>query len=110
MRRAPSLAPSRASRSGAPWRSSGSPQRLAERLAGCAALAQALVEIAEREPGGGEAGRDLDRLRQQVGGGGEIAARGEVARELKPAVGQKVAGGEEQRAVMGIRLLPLPMP
>ena len=38
------------------------------------AVAEIVANGAEREPGGGEGGRELDRLRQDIGGAGEVAA------------------------------------
>ena len=52
--------------------------------------------LAEREPGGGEIRRQLDRLHQKIGGGGQIALQLQVAREIEPAVGHQIAGGEKQ--------------
>jgi hypothetical protein len=63
---------------------------------GCA-VAKPLVHLPEAEPGGGEVGRPLDRLREQIGGGLQIAARREVARMLITPIGDQVAGGEEER-------------
>ena len=61
-------------------------------------LAELLADFAEREPGRGEIRRQLDRLLQQVGGGGEIALQLQVAREIIAAVGNEIAGGQEQAA------------
>ena len=60
------------------------------------ALAELFANFAEREPGRGKAGRQLDRLQQQIGGGGEIALHLQIAREIEPPVGNHVAGGQEQ--------------
>ena len=59
-------------------------------------LAELLADFAEREPGRGKTGREFDRLLQQIGGGDEIALELQVARKFKPAVGNQIAGGQEQ--------------
>jgi hypothetical protein len=51
--------------------------RRAKRRHRAVAIAEPVADGAEREPGGGEARRRLDRLRQNIGRGGKIAARGE---------------------------------
>ena len=55
-------------------------------------VAEIVANGAEREPGGGEVGRKLDRLRQDIGGAGEIALRGVIERPLVAAVGDQIAG------------------
>ncbi len=60
------------------------------------ALAELFADFAEREPGGGKTGRKLGRLKQEIGGGGEIALELQIARKIKPAVGNQIAGGQEQ--------------
>ena len=47
---------------------------------------------AEREPGGGEAGRGLHHLRQNIGGRGRIAALQIIQRPLVAPVGDQIAG------------------
>ena len=47
---------------------------------GAGAVAEPVADGAEREPGGGEVRRQLDRLRQNIGGSEEIAARRQVDR------------------------------
>ena len=51
---------------------------------------------AEGEPGRGEIRRQLDRLQQEIGRAGEIAAQLQVAGEIVAAVGDQIAGGQEQ--------------
>ena len=63
---------------------------------GLVALAELLADFAEREPGRGEIRRELERLCQQVGGGGQVALELEVAGEFEAAVGDEIAGGQEQ--------------
>ena len=70
--------------------------RLAERRDRGLALAELLADFAEREPGRGKIRRELGRLQQQVGGGGEIALQLQIAREFEAAVGNQIAGGQEQ--------------
>ena len=70
--------------------------RLPERRDRRIALAELLANFAEREPGRGKAGREFDRLQQQIGGGDEIALELQVAREIEPPVGNQIAGGQEQ--------------
>ncbi len=85
-------APSSISRRLAPCRSSGSAfPGFAKRRDRRVALAELFADFAEREPGGGEAGRKLGRLQQQVGGGGKIAFQLQVAREIEPPVGNQIA-------------------
>ena len=79
--------------------------RFAKRRDRRVALAELLANFAEREPGGGKAGRELDGLQQQIGGGDEIALQLQVAREFEPAVGDQIAGGQEQ--ARGHRLEPI---
>ena len=45
---------------------------------------------------GSEIRRQLDRLHQKIGGGGQIALQLQIAREIEPAVGHQIAGGEKQ--------------
>ena len=59
-------------------------------------LAEFFADVAEREPGGGEIRRQLDRLQQQIGGGGQIALQLQIAGKFEPAVGHQIAGGEKQ--------------
>ena len=70
--------------------------RLAKRRDRRVALAELFADFAEREPGRGKAGRELDRLQQQIGGGDQIALELQIAREIEPAVGNQIAGGQEQ--------------
>ena len=69
------------------------------------AVAEPVADGAEREPGGGEAGRQFDRLRQNIGGAGKIAARGMVERPFVAPVGDQIAGRDEKRAGVGHRVL-----
>ena len=50
----------------------------------------------EREPGGREVRRQLDRLQQQIGGGRQIALQLQIAGKFEPAVGHQIAGGEKK--------------
>ena len=68
---------------------------------GAGAVAEPIADGAEREPGGGEVRRQLDRLRQDIGGSGEIAARRQVDCRLVAPVGEEVARGDEERAGIG---------
>ncbi len=65
------------------------------------AVAELVADGAEREPGRGEARRQLHGLRQNIGGAGKIAPRGMVERPLVAPVGDQIAGGDEERA--GVR-------
>ena len=60
------------------------------------AVAELLPDLAKREPGRGEIRRQFDGLLQQVGRGRQIAAQLQVAREIVAAVGNQIAGGQEQ--------------
>ena len=75
--------------------------RRAEGGDGAVAIAEPIEDGAEREPGGGKAGRRLDRLRQDVCRGAEIAARGELDRGLVKAIADEVAGRYKQWAGVG---------
>ena len=79
--------------------------RLLERGDGAVAVAELVADGAEREPGGGEAGRQLDGLRQNIGGAGKIALRGMIERPFVAPVGDQVAGGDEERAGIGHRAM-----
>ena len=67
------------------------PERRDRRIA----LAEPFANFAQREPGGGEAGRKFDRLQQQIGGGDKIALQLQIARKIEPPVGNQIAGGQE---------------
>ena len=69
--------------------------RLLKRRDGRIVLAEFFADIGEREPGGREIRRQLDRLHQQIGGGGQIALQLQIARKFEPAVGHQIAGGEK---------------
>jgi hypothetical protein len=58
-------------------------------------FAKLLPNFSERKPGGGEAGRKLGGLQQQIGGGGKIAPQLQIARKVEPPVGHQIAGGQE---------------
>ncbi len=70
-------------------------KRLAKRRQRPFAVIQQLTRFAERKPGRRETRRQFQRLRQQVRGGGNIAAGGQLACEGVAAVGDEIAGGEE---------------
>ena len=70
------------------------------------ALAELFAEFAEREPGRGEIRRQFRGLQQQIGGGDQIALQLQIAGEFEPAVGNHIAGGQEQ--ARGHRLMSLP--
>ena len=53
-------------------------------------LAQLFADLSERKPGGGKIGRKLERLEQEIGGSGEIAFQLQIAREIKPTVGNQI--------------------
>ena len=59
-------------------------------------LAELFADAREREPGGCEIWRQLDRLQQKIGGCGQIALQLQVAREFEAAVGHQIAGGEKK--------------
>ena len=59
---------------------------------GAVAVAGRLADRGQREPGGGETGRGLDHLPQDVGGGCRIAALEIVQRPLVAPVGDQIAG------------------
>ena len=65
------------------------------------AVAEPVADGAEREPGGGKARCNRDGLRQHVGRGGKIAARRKLDRRFIAAVGDKIAGGDEERTGSG---------
>src|SRR5580704_15752555 len=75
--------------------------RLLESGDSAVAVAELVADGAEREPGRGEAWRQLDRLRQNIGGAGKIALGDVIERPFVAPVGDQVAGGDEERA--GIR-------
>ena len=77
--------------------------RFLERGNRAVAIAEPVADGAEREPGRGEARRQLDRLRQNVGGAGKIALRGVIERPFVAPVGDQVAGGDKERAGIGHR-------
>ena len=77
--------------------------RLLESGNGAVAVAELVADGAEREPGRGEARRQLDGLRQNVGGAGHIALRGMIERPFVAPVGDQVAGGDKERAGIGHR-------
>ena len=59
---------------------------------GAIAVAHRLADRGQREPGGGEARRGLQHLREDVGRGGCIAALEIVQRPLIAPVGDQIAG------------------
>lgn len=65
------------------------------RLAECRNSAQAILKplayVAEHEPCAGEAGRDFERLSEQIGGGGQVAARQKLARHVITLIGEDIA-------------------
>ena len=79
-----------------------------ERGARALPVTERLARFAERKPGRCEPGRKFRRLRIQVGGGREIALGRVAARHLVAAVGDQVAGGDEQRHVVpGLAMRPI---
>ena len=70
--------------------------RLASRRRSPVRVAEIVANRAEREPGGGKAGRQLHRLRRISAAAGKIAARGAIERPFVAPVGDQVAGGDEQ--------------
>jgi hypothetical protein len=82
--------------------------RFPKRLDRGVALAELFADFRQGEPGRGEAGRKLGRLQQQVGGGDEVALELQIAREIEPAVGHQIAGGQEQAGRHGLSTSPLP--
>ena len=72
-----------------------------ERRNGRIALAKAVADGAEREPGGSKARRQFERLHQNIGGAGKIAAGRMVQRPFVAPVGDSIAGGDEERAGVG---------
>jgi hypothetical protein len=75
--------------------------RRTKRRHGAAAIAEPVANGAKCKPRGGEAGRSLDGLRQNVRCGGKITARGELDRGLVTAVADEVAGGHKQWTTIG---------
>ncbi len=71
-------------------------------------LAEFFADAREREPGGREIRRQLDRLHQQIGGGGQIALQLQIAREFEPAVGHQITGGEKKAGRHIVREPQLP--
>ena len=59
-------------------------------------LAELFADIGEREPGGREIRRQLDRLQQQIGGGGQITLQLQIAGKFESAVSHQIAGGEKK--------------
>jgi hypothetical protein len=59
-------------------------------------VAEPHPHLPECEPGRGEARHDLDRLEIEIGRGGKIAALLELLGELETAVGDQIAGGDEE--------------
>jgi len=69
-------------------------------------IAQTIADGAKREPGGGKAGSQFHRLRQNIGGAGKIAFRGAIKRPLVTPVGDEIAGRNKQRAGLAHRSRP----
>ena len=90
----PVPAPNRASCSRAP-------AHRPKRRHSAVAIAEPVADGAEREPGGGEAGSDLDGLHQNIRCRGKIAACGELDRGLVTAVADAIAGRYKRRAGVG---------
>ncbi len=59
------------------------------------AFAELSTDFSKRKPRGGKAGCEIGRLNQEIGGGSKVALELEIARELKPPVGNQIAGGQE---------------
>ena len=68
-------------------------------------VAEPVADGAEREPGSREAGCQFDRLHQNVGSAGKIAGGDMIERPFVTAVGDQIAGGDEERASLGHRVL-----
>ena len=69
--------------------------RCSERRNRRIALAEPFADFSKGEPGGGKAGREFGGLLQEIGGGDEVPLELQIARKLKPAVGNQIAGGQE---------------
>jgi len=54
------------------------------------------ADFAKRKPRRSEAGRKIGGLLQQIGRGREITPELKIAGEFVPAVGNQIAGGQEQ--------------
>ena len=76
---------------------------LLKRRDGRIMLAELFADIGEREPGGREIRRQLDRLHQQIGGGRQIALQLQIAGKFEPAVGHQIAGGEKKAGRHGFQ-------
>jgi len=59
-------------------------------------LAEFVADFAKRKPRRSEAGRKIGGLLQQIGRGREITLELKIAGEFVPAVGNQIAGGQEQ--------------
>ena len=66
-----------------------------ERLDRGMAIAEPLANFAKRKPGGCKARSKLGGLQQQIGGGDKVAFELQIAREIKPPVGNQIAGGQK---------------
>jgi hypothetical protein len=69
--------------------------RFSERRNRRIALAELFADFSKGEPGGGKTGRQFRRLGEQISGGDEVALELQIARKIKPAVGNQIAGGQE---------------
>ena len=79
-----------------------------ERGARTRVVAERLARFAEREPGRREAGDKFRRLQIQVGRSREVALGRVAARHFVAAVGDQVAGSDEQRHVVpGLAMRPI---
>ena len=59
-------------------------------------LAKFVADFAKREPRRGKARRKIGRLPQEIGCSREVALELKITRKLVPAVGNQIAGGQEQ--------------
>ena len=76
--------------------------RPAERRDRPIALADLFANFAEREPGRWKIRRQLDSLFEQIGGGDQIALQLQITREFETAVGDQIAGRQEQAGGHGL--------
>jgi putative mRNA 3-end processing factor len=70
--------------------------RPAKRRDGSVPLAEFKLDFTQGEPGRDEARREFHGLAEQVGGSHEVASQLQIARKFETAVGNEIAGGQEQ--------------
>ena len=76
---------------------------LLKRRDGRIMLAELFADIGEREPGGREVRRQLDRLHQQISRRRQIALQLQIAGKFESAIGHQIAGGEKKAGRHGFQ-------